>query len=43
MDLGAYTRIEDLDKAVKANEIYVPRLRGYRLMINERIINYDLD
>ena len=36
MDLGAYVQIEDLGKIAEANGIEVPRLRGYRLMANER-------
>lgn len=32
MDLGAFAQIEDLEKLAEANGIYVPRLRGYRLM-----------
>lgn len=35
MDIGAYIQIEDLSKVAKANNIEVPRLRGYRLMVNE--------
>ena len=35
MDLGAYIQIEDLDAIAKANGIEVPRLRGYRMMVNE--------
>ena len=36
MDLFAYTQIEDLDKIAKANGIDIPRLRGYRLMKDEK-------
>lgn len=36
MDLYAYSRISDLDKIAKENNIYVPRLRGYRLMAEEQ-------
>lgn len=36
MDLGAYAQIEDLGVIAEANGIEVPRLRGYRLMANER-------
>lgn len=39
MDLGAYIQIEELDHLAKANDITIPRLRGYRLMINEAPIN----
>ena len=31
MDLYAYTRIGELEKIVKENNIKAPRLRGYRL------------
>ena len=31
MDLGAYLQIDDLGKIAEANNIKVPRLRGYRL------------
>lgn len=40
MDLGAYTQIEDIEKIAKANDIEVPRLRGYRLMKDEKEVNY---
>jgi len=36
MDLGAYAKIEDLGGVAVANGIKVDRLRGYRLMCNER-------
>jgi hypothetical protein len=39
MDLGAYTQIENLDKIAKENGIEVPRLRGYRLMKDEKPID----
>lgn len=35
MDLGAYIQIENLSELAKANGIEVPRLRGYRLMVEE--------
>lgn len=35
MDIGAYIQIADLEKVAEANGIEVPRLRGYRLMVNE--------
>lgn len=35
MDLGAYMAINDLCGIAEANGIRVPRLRGYRLMVNE--------
>ena len=38
MDIGAYAQIEDLQKVADANGIKVPRLRGYRLMSEERPI-----
>ena len=39
MDLGAYAQINILDEIAKLNDIYVPRLRGYRLMQVEKPIN----
>jgi hypothetical protein len=39
MDIGAYIQIEDLSKVARANGIEVPRLRGYRLMVNERAVS----
>ena len=39
MDLGAYVQIEELDAVAKANNIEVPRLRGYRLMKDENPID----
>ena len=41
MDLGAYSNIEDLDKIASDNNINVPRLRGYRLMKDEKPINIE--
>lgn len=41
MDLGAYVQIEDLESLMKANGINIPRLRGLRLMSNEK--PYDKD
>lgn len=38
MDLGAYGQIENLKSIAEANNIDIPRLRGYRLMKNERIV-----
>lgn len=35
MDLGAFSQIEDLQKVMADNHIFVPRLRGLRLMKNE--------
>ncbi|SDB15231.1 hypothetical protein [Eubacterium oxidoreducens] len=40
MDLGAYAQIEKIEKIAKANDIEVPRLRGYRLMKDEEKVNY---
>lgn len=39
MDLGAYIQISELEEVAKANGIEVPRLRGYRLMVNESPIS----
>lgn len=36
MDLGAYVQIDDLDTVMKENNIYVPRLRGLRLMAEQK-------
>lgn len=36
MDLGAYVNIDVLDKIAEKNGISVPRLRGYRLMREEK-------
>lgn len=41
MDLGAYAQIEDLGKLAKANGIDVPRLRGYRLMVEEEPVSQE--
>lgn len=38
MDLYAYAQIEDLEKYLKDNNIEVPRLRGLRLMKEEKLI-----
>ncbi len=40
MDLGAYVQIDELEKIAKDNGIEVPRLRGYRLMKDEKPIDY---
>lgn len=43
MDLGAYAQIPNISDIAKANGIHVPRLRGYRLMKNEKpMINDDI-
>lgn len=39
MDLFAYSQIEDLSTVATENGIYVPRLRGYRLMSKESLIS----
>ena len=39
MDLGAYAQIDDLISLAKENGIYVPRLRGYRLMSKEETVS----
>lgn len=41
MDIGAYAQIEndDIQKIIEANGISVPRLRGYRLMSEEKKVN----
>lgn len=39
MDLKAYAQIDDFGKIVKDNGIEVPRLRGYRLMKDEKPVN----
>ena len=39
MDLGAYMQIDDIDEIAKKNNIEVPRLRGYRLMRDEKPVN----
>ena len=36
MDLGAYMNIEELGEIAKNNGIEIPRIRGYRLMENEK-------
>ena len=36
MDIGAYAQIDDLEKIMTENNIVVPRLRGIRLMSEER-------
>lgn len=38
MDLGAYAQIEDLEKIMEENGISVPRLRGIRLMKDEKAL-----
>lgn len=40
MDLYAYSQIDELAELVKKNGISVPRLRGYRLMKDEKPIDY---
>lgn len=41
MDLYAYRQIESLEEIAKRNNIYVPRLRGYRLMKDEVPNNFN--
>lgn len=36
MDLGAYAQIEKIEPIVKANNIKIDRVRGYRLMVEEK-------
>ena len=36
MDLYAYAQIDELEEIMKANDIEVPRLRGVRLMSQEK-------
>lgn len=39
MDLFAYSQIDNLEDKIEAQGIVVPRLRGYRLMKNEKAIS----
>ena len=39
MDLAAYLQIELFDEIAKKNGIQIPRLRGYRLMKDEKALN----
>lgn len=39
MDLMAYAQIENLEEIAKGNGIEVPRLRGYRLMSEEKLVS----
>lgn len=41
MDLHAYAQMQALDSLVKANGIYVPRCRGYRLMKDEESVSQE--
>ena len=41
MDIFAYAQIGDLEQLAESNGISVPRLRGYRLMRDERPIDPD--
>lgn len=41
MDLYAYSQIEEIEEIAKKNNIYVPRLRGYRLMKDEVPNNFN--
>ena len=40
MDLGAYAQIENLGAVASQNGISVPRIRGYRLMKDEKPMDY---
>ena len=39
MDLGAYAQIDELKQIMRDNNIYVPRLRGLRLMRDEESVS----
>lgn len=39
MDLYAYTQIDDLEYILKQQNINIPRLRGLRLMRNEKLVS----
>ena len=41
MDLYAYSQIEDLEKYLKDNNIEIARLRGIRLMRDEKMISQE--
>lgn len=41
MDLGAYIQIDELEELAKKNGIEVSRLRGYRLMKNEKPVSLE--
>lgn len=41
MDFGAYVKIDDVSKIAEENGINIPRLRGYRLMVNEEPLPTD--
>lgn len=41
MDLGACIQISDLEEIAKQNGIEIPRLRGYRLMKNEKPVSQE--
>lgn len=41
MDLGAYSKIDKLEAIAKKNGIDIPRLRGYRLMKDEKPVTKD--
>lgn len=41
MDLGAYLQIEDLENIAKLNGIHIPRIRGYRLMKDEKLVSIE--
>ena len=39
MDIGAYKNIDDLEFLLKENNIEIPRLRGLRVMANEKKVS----
>jgi len=39
MDLGAYAQIDSLEQILRQNNINVPRLRGLRLMSEEKPVS----
>jgi hypothetical protein len=43
MDLEAYANIERLNSLAEKNNIKIPRLRGYRLMLEEEPIYEDCE
>lgn len=41
MDLYAYSKIEDFEELAKHNNICIPRLRGYRYMLEEEAVDIE--
>ena len=41
MDLGAYLQITDLEEIAKRNGIEIPRIRGYRIMADEKLVSVE--